>query len=131
MSSAIVLPQGTYPIGTRILGPAPLAQGVTTFTLALDGAAMTDPALRVRLDVDLSLDGGATWAADAPGPTFNPFPLFMTLSGGATDRAGNPLPTYFLSSTQIPAPASSTRRIRATVTIAGAPLTTAGTLTLT
>jgi hypothetical protein len=131
MASTVVLPQGTYPIGTRMLGPASIPQSVSAFKLALDGMAMTDPALRVRLDIDLSLDNGATWASAQPGPTFNPYPLFMTLSGGATNRAGQPLAEYFLSNDQIPSPASMARQVKATVTIAGAPLTTKGTLTLT
>jgi hypothetical protein len=130
MASIVVLPQGTYPIGTRTLGPANLAQGVSSFKLALDGTAMTDPALHVTIAVDLSLNNGSTWATETPGPTFNPCPLAMTLDGGATDRGGNPLPTYFLGTDSIPSPQSSTRRIRAVVTIAGTPLTTQGTLTL-
>ena len=57
--------------------------------------------------------------------------LFMTLSGGATNRAGQPLPQYFLSNDQLPSPTSTTRQVKATVTIAGTSLTTQGTLTLT
>ena len=130
MSSTIVLPQGTYPIGTRTLGPATVPLGATSVQLQLDGTSMTDQAMAMSMTLDLSLDAGVTWASDSPSPATNPFPVSCTLNGGAKNRAGGPLATYLIG-TQIPAPSNTQRRIRAVIVISGAPLTTQGTLVLT
>lgn len=129
MASTIVLPQGTYPIGTRTLGPANVPQGVSSVELQLDGTQMTDPALHLTVGLDLSLDGGATWASTNPGVATDPFPVAMETQGGSKTRTGAPVPIYNLG-TNIPSPSSSTRQIKATVTITGTPLTTKGTLVL-
>jgi len=128
MADTVVLPQGTYPIGTRTLGPATVPVGVTQIELALDGAAMTSPALHVSMALDLSLDGGSTW--NTPHPQVDPFPVTMTLDGGAKDRQGNPLPKYTIG-TRLPDPSNANRRVRAVVIISGTALTTSGTLSLT
>lgn len=127
MASQTVLPPGTYPIGTQALGPATVPVGITEVKLALDGAAMTDPALHVFIGIDISLDNGVTW--NSPHPAADPFPIGMTLDGGATNRQGGPLAAYSLSC-NLPDPSNANRKVRATVTIAGTPLTTTGTLTL-
>lgn len=128
MASSVVLAPGTYAIGTRTLGPANVPLGVTAIELALDGAAMTDPALHVAITLDLSLDGGATW--NDPHPAVDPFPVGMTLDGGAKNRQGDPLAAYTIG-TSLPDPTNPNRRVRATVVISGTPLTTSGTLSLT
>ena len=130
MASQIVLPQGTYPIGTRTLGPATVPVGVSHVQLDLDGAAMLDPALHLTIQLDLSLDGGTTWASASPGPATNPLPVTLTTEGGMTTRVGEPLPSYPLAC-HLPDPSNANRRVKAVVTIAGTPLTTQGTLTLT
>lgn len=124
----VVLPQGTYAIGTRVLGPANVPLGATEIALSLDGGAMTNPALHVAITLDLSLDGGVTW--NNPHPQADPFPVGMTLDGGAKNRQGLPLGTYFIGTT-LPDASNPNRRIRATVVISGQALTTAGTLSLT
>lgn len=128
MASTVILPQATYPIGTRTVGPANVPQNATKVEMALDGAAMTDPALHVSMTLDLSLDNGATW--NLPHPQVDPFPIGMTLDGGALNRQGLPLATYTLG-TQLPDPTNANRKIRMTVTISGTPLTTQGTVTIT
>ena len=130
MPTINVLPQGTYAIGTRAFGPAALAQGLTTVELALDGSAMLDPALQLTVQLDLSLDNGVTWASTNRGPSTDPFPVTIETRGGSKDRFGNPRATYTLATT-LPQPQLATRQVRGTLTIAGTPLTTSGTLTLT
>lgn len=128
MADTVVLPQGTYPIGTRVLGPANIPLGVSSISLALDGTSMTNPALHVAITLDLSLDGGVTW--NDPHPQVDPFPVGMTLDGGAKNRQGQALGTYYIG-TILPDASNPNRRIRATVVISGQALTTTGTLTLT
>lgn len=129
MAAITVLPNGTYAIGTRNLGPASVPQNLTLAKLALDGASMTNPALHVELTLDFSLDGGTTWASTTPSRATDPYPLGITLDGGALDKSGNPRAEYFVNA-PLPDPTNPNRRIRGVVTIAGTPLTTTGTLTL-
>jgi hypothetical protein len=128
MSSQIVLPLGTYPVGSYDLGPATVPLGVTDIKIELVGTSMTDPVLHVEVTLDLSLDGGVTW--NAPHPDVDPFPCGMVLSGGALDRQGLPLPIYSLSC-GTPDPTNPDRRVRAHVVISGTALITQGTLVLT
>lgn len=128
MSSTVVLPAGTYPVGTRVLGPANVPVGTSEIELSLDGAAMTDPALHVAITLDLSLDSGVTW--NNPHPQADPFPVGMTLDGGAKNRQGGALARYTIG-TFLPDSTNPNRRVRATVVISGTPLTTSGTLSLT
>jgi hypothetical protein len=128
-SSTVVLPQGTYAIGTRVLGPATVPLGLTSVELVLDGAAMTDPALQVTLVIDLSLDGGVTW--NSPHPDVDPFPIGATFVGGATNEHGGGPLDFYRRGVDFPQPTNAARQIKATITIAGTPLTTKGTLNLT
>ena len=127
MSSTTVLPHGTYAVGTQLLGPAAVATGLTQASLALDrGEWLAGGTL--ALTIDLSLDGGVTW--NSPHPDVDPYPVGLTAEGGvALDKHGVAY-TQTILTVPLPQPASTTRRIRATVTIAGGPLTTTGTLTL-
>jgi len=131
MSRSLILPQGTYPIGTRTLGPVTIPLGVTFVALELAGAAMTNPALALTVTLDLSLDGGTTWASVSPSTPTDPFPVIATMEGGMLNKQGTFQDPYYLSVTGIPAPTNANRRVRATVVIAGASLTTAITLVLT
>jgi len=131
MSQIIVLPQGTYPVGSRTLGPAAIPTGVTSASLALDGTAMTNAALSLSLTLDLSLDGGVTWASTSPSQATDPFPVNVPdMRGGQLDRTGAARATYYISVWGIPAPTNPNRQVRAQVTISGVSLTTKGTLTL-
>ena len=79
------------------------------------------------MTVDLSTDDGVTW--NNPPATAAPYPLGLSAEGGvALDKNGN-VYTQTTLSAPIPNAVSTTRRIRANVTIVGGSLTTAGTLT--
>jgi hypothetical protein len=129
MTTTLILPAGTYPIGTRTLGPVNIPQGLSYAELQLDGTAMTDPALAVDAVIDFSLDGGVTWATTMSDPP-NPFPLRGTMAGNTIDPdTGLQWATYRMGG-RLPSPTSTTRRARMTLNIRGAPCPTAGTLVL-
>lgn len=130
-SNTIVLPQGTYPVGSRTLGPSPIAQGISKLSLQLDATAMTDPALIIDMTLDFSPDGGVHWASVAPGFSTDPFPITVKMIGGMRDKNGNPLTIYHVTVSNIPSQELTTRQMRAFVTISGVPLTTQGSLVLT
>ena len=124
----IVLPHGTYPEGTRVLGPANVAQGLTGFTLSLDRDEWL-AGVSLALTVDLSLDNGATW--NNPHPQVDPYPVSLTAVGGvALDKFGAAYPTTMIE-VPLPQPSSTTRKIRATMVVVGGSLTATGNLTLT
>lgn len=92
---------------------------------------MTDPTLRVTISLDISLDNGTTWSSTNRSAATDPFPVTCVMAGGAVDRrTGTQLLLYSLG-VKIPAPQSTTRQIRGTLTIAGTSLTTQGTLVIT
>lgn len=125
MATVTVLPQGTYPPGTRTLGPAAVPKNLSSFTLAFDRTNWAD-GVTLDLTVDLSLDGGVTWN---PHPDVDPFPVGLSAVGGVQlDKNGNPYTTTAVSAA-IPQPGSTTRSVRATITIGGGSLTTTATLT--
>lgn len=128
MATTTVLPQGTYQPQTRLLGPVTVPQGATELTFTFDRTNWTDPAVTLAITIDLSLDGGATW--NNPPEQAAPLPFgFTSEGGGGLDKHGNPR-TETTGTTSIPQPTNTQRRLRATVTIAGGPLTTNGSVTI-
>ena len=126
MASSIVLPHGTYAAGTRVVGPATVPSGVSGFSLALDRGEWL-AGVTIQMTVDLSIDSGATW--NNPPESVVPYPLGLSAEGGAAlDKNGVLYPQTILAA-PIPNSGSSTRRIRANLTITGGSLTTTGTLT--
>lgn len=117
-------------LGSRTLGPVAIPVEAKQFSLALDAATMRDVAGQVRILLDLSLDGGATWATDSRGPATDPFPVEMTLVGGAVDRLGLPLTSYSVSC-PLPQPGNATRQVRATLVASGIALSTTATVSVT
>jgi|SRR6185436_6960143 len=131
MATFPVLAAGTYPAGSRTLGPVTLPVGLTACALVLDGTTMTDPALRLTVTLDLSLDGGVTWASDVRSHATDPFPVTATMSGGMIDgRTGLQRTTYYLSVGTIPDPTNPNRQARILLTNTVRALTTSGTLTV-
>lgn len=126
MATVTVFPHGTMTVGSHQIGPISVPQSVSAFTLALARAEWV-AGVTLSMNVDLSLDGGATW--NEPAESVVPFPLGLTAEGGvALDKNGIPYVATTLSA-QVPNPGSATRQVRATVVVAGGPLVTIGTLT--
>jgi len=119
MPTSTIIPQGTYPVGTRSFGPANVPSGLTTGVIAFDRTAWSDPAVTLDLFLEFSIDNGATWA----------FPAGMGAEGGvARDKNGV---VQTVSTLGFVFPDGPTRKVQGTITIAGGPLTTNATLTLT
>lgn len=124
MSNTTVIPLTTIQAGSHAFGPVSVPQGVKLVGLSLDRSAWSDPAMRMRLQIELSLDGGATWND----PAANPFPIGAEFAGGALlNRDGSPQVVAMLGNTQVPASESTTRMVRGTL-VNNLPMTTSGTL---
>lgn len=127
MAVTRVLPLGSYPDQTRALGPVALPTGASSISLSLlrctpsNLTIWPNASTTVALNADLSLDGGTTW---------QPWFTFTSQGGQVTPEGGSTVAptTYF--TTSIPAPANANRKVRATLTITGGPLKTAGDLTV-
>lgn len=115
-------------LGTRTVGPVSVPLGVTHALITLSAENMIDPAMTGSVQLDLSLDSGATWASTSRGPATDPFPVTMTFQGGTLDKHGVPVLVYDLNAS-FPHPEISTRQVQATLTVAGVPLTSTCTLT--
>jgi hypothetical protein len=117
MPSTIVIPTTTIPAGTRAFGPNTIQPSITSLILELDRTAWVDPALRITVSLDLSLDSGATWSSTSPGPATNPFPMSIEAVGGIIlDHQGNPLTKTTFGTGNIPNSGQSGRRLRGTFT---------------
>lgn len=94
-------------------------------SIAVSGAAVSDPSLRVSIAIDFSPDGGITWASTSPGPTMNPFPVIATFAGGTTDRRGNAVTSFGVAANF---PPGANRMLRGTFIVDGVALTGQATL---
>lgn len=124
----VILPLATLVPGVHSFGPFSISQDISSAALSFDRTAWTDLALRVDVLIDISLDGGLTWASETPNRATDPFPIACTLVGGPLfDKNGLPLTSGVLGSGELPQPGNANRSIRGTVTNNLA-LTTLGTL---
>jgi len=119
-------------LGTKNFGPLNVPVDLTGALFSMDGALMTDPAMEGSLQMDFSLDNGATWASTDPSIDTNPFPVIMTFQGGAMTIAkpgkpSVPIPAYYINCV-FPHPELTTRQLRAQLIVSGVPLTTTATL---
>lgn len=114
--------------GTQNFGPINVPQGIENALFSLDAALMTNPLMQGSLQMDLSIDNGATWASTDRTIATNPFPVIMTFQGGALTKLGQPIPAYNIAC-RFPHPEFATRQLRAQLIVSGVPLTTTATLT--
>lgn len=115
------IPLTTLPPGQRVFGPAALADADTSARLVIDrtpaGGLNATPAAQVTIAVEQSSDGGGTWKLIASG----------TVSGGViTGRGGAVITSSTVGTTWDP---GTGRQARAAITVAGASVAVAGTLT--
>ena len=117
---------GTYSPNVYPLASTAVPAGISTATLLLDRTSWTNPAVVAVFQVDLSGDGGNTWITNW---------CTFSAKGGTSKIPGLP-PQSKLTCQCTPAsgcnPASSTNRVRGSVTISGGNLvlTNGGSLTV-
>lgn len=113
----------TLPLGTRVFGPAALADSDTKALLTIDrtvtGGLNATAAARITIDVEQSNDAGATWqqlaSGDIRGGT-------IIIHGGATDTSDDVGMNLW---------PGTGRQARATVTVSGAAVAVQGSLAIT
>jgi len=109
-----------YQVGTYTLAATALAANVSAVSIAFNRADWLDPLSKIRLSLELSLDGGATWI---PGGAFE-------ADGGVfIDRfTGLPV-TESVAYFSYPEPGNSNRKIRGTFEVIGVAFKTDATIT--
>ena len=101
----VVLRTLELPVGVTVLGPATITSQWVAVGISIDKATWTNPADKMSLQVDYSTDRGDTWI---------PKGGFANEPGG-----GSIVGAMFNFESQ----ANNNRRVRATVTVAGNPIT--------
>lgn len=108
--------------GQRAFGPVAVPDALSSATLTVDRTQWTDPTVVLAVTLDLSIDGGVTWASMTPSEATDPFPIAFESEGGAVlDKNGNP---SLVTSMTADFPPVSNRQLRGTITLTGGPLTT-------
>lgn len=115
------IPLATLPPGQRVFGPAAIADGDTAARLVIDrtppGGLNATPAAQLTIAVEQSGDGGATWKLIASA---------QVTGGLVTGRGGGVITASAVATTWDP---GTGRQARAGITVAGAAVAVAGTLT--
>jgi len=114
---------GTLHAGVTNLPQRSVPLGATSFTITIDRTNWTDPALKLAISIEISLDGGVTWASDSAatyegGPAPTPTPI-----------QPNPVNQSVLTS-DLGDPTNTNRMVRGTLTLTGGNLVTSGSLIL-
>jgi hypothetical protein len=126
-----LLPFQEYPTGERAAQRA-IPSGLTVATFAIDVSQMTDPAQSYDVLLDLSLDGGLSFASQFPDgqvpATYGSFPWRVHRVGGVfLDRNGVPFTSHTMR-VPLPAPTNPNRVGRAALTINAVPITLGATI---
>jgi len=101
----VVLRTLELPVGVTVLGPATITSQWVAVGISIDKATWTNPADKMSLHVEFSTDRGSSW----------------TPKGGFADEPGGGPDVY--ASFDFSAQANNNRRVQATVTVAGNPIT--------
>jgi hypothetical protein len=104
---------GTYGPLSQQLGPVSVPTAVVSFELAIDTSSMTDASSHVFLSVEVSQDGGTTWDSLCS----------FDRDGGAADAAAFPVAKV---KSGLPGAGNASRKLRATLILTGAAITTSG-----
>jgi hypothetical protein len=129
MAGTVTIPLTTLPVGAHAFGPAAAADSDHGVLLTVDrtvtGGFNSQPASTTAdYRADQSADGGVTWVLIAGG----------TMGGGTVAAVqpprgpGGTMGTSTVSADMLP---GTGRQVRAVVTVSGAPVAVAGTLTIT
>lgn len=114
MATSVILPPGSYGPGTFTLPAAPIPTGITRVTVQVDRASMVSGTLHIDWTLELSQDSGTSWL---------PWGGAGTVGGAISDPATG-LPFSVSSFTvAVPNPANAGRRLRGSVTLTEAVVT--------
>ena len=124
MSTVQILPLAVYPANTYVISPTAIADGVTSITIGIqrdtsaDTSIWSDPAALITYSIELSRDGGSTWAASSSG----------SAGGGIVKNKFNvEIPQSFI---QVDIPLGTQRQLRGSI-VTTASIKTSATLTVT
>lgn len=112
MSVQQLVGPGTYGPLTQTFGPVAVPVEVSHFRISLEVGHMLNPAQSYRFDSEISFDNGTTWA--------------KFVGAGLQGNAGIPPGQISFFGGGVPFPTNPNRKIRATLTLAGPPITTDG-----
>jgi len=123
MPGSVTIPLVTLPVGTRNFGPAALADFDSEAELAIDrtpanGFNAQPATTTMKIAVEQSNDGGGSWFEKAS----------EMIVGGVYSGKGTDTNT---STVWVDLAPGTGRQVRATLTVAGAPVAVRGSLTLT
>jgi hypothetical protein len=121
VATTLTIPLLTLPVGSRTFGPHTAADAETKITLSIDrtvtgGLNSLTAASAIEVDVQQSADGGATW---------QDLGAWTSVGGIYIDRHGI---TGAVSLGIWPLFPGTSRKLQATVTVAGTPIAVAGSL---
>lgn len=113
--------------GSRVIGPVNIPTGLTSVKIEIDRDNWTDPAIKLTLKIDISLDNGATW--NNPPADCVPFPVGLEAEGGVVlDKNGQLVHTSVVAG-PLPQPSNPDRKARANITVTGGSIPTTVTIT--
>ena len=112
---AILVPEATYPTGVYEVPAVAVPTGYSVGYIRVSRDVWLDPETRAEWTIFLSQDAGSTWTLLSRG----------SATGGikVDPRTGLPNPFSKIGAS-LPQPANTNRRVKATVTISGGPITT-------
>lgn len=123
METFSVLSAREMPVGKTTAPVVAIPEGSRRVRVRWDGQQMTDPKLRCSVVLDLSLDGGTTWASERPGKATGAFPVRATMIGGSRERAGKSHPDSAVAA-PLPRELGKSAVLRVSVDMQGVAVTT-------
>lgn len=106
-TTSVVLPSASYGPGTFQFGGALIPAGLTIIKASIDRTFMLSPTFFISWGLELSLDNGNTWLS---------WGSAGTVGGALTDESGNPS-TESSFTVNVPEPLNTQRRLRGSVSL--------------
>lgn len=113
--ATVNIPLVTFPVGTRVFGPVSIPSGIAQATITLSRSAGAHPLdgapadTEVQIDIQISYDGGASWALLASVSDFGAPRLF---------KDGTPVTSLSVGAS-LPPQQAVARQVQAAVTVTG------------